>query len=148
MSESLPLHCAGILLIWRFGERNVAMKNFSTVDEYVSALRGDARERLESLRKVIRQAAPQAEEVIHYNMPAFESNGMLVWYAAFRRHVGFYPRASAIAAFKRELASYKTSKGAIQFPIEKDIPSDLVRKIVRFRLQENEQKTRRKKQSA
>jgi uncharacterized protein YdhG (YjbR/CyaY superfamily) len=148
MSESLPLHCTGILLIWRFGERNVAMKKFSTVDEYVSALRGDAREPLESLRKVIRQAAPQAEEVIHYNMPAFESNGMLVWYAAFRRHVGFYPRASAIATFKRELASYKTSKGAIQFPIEKDIPSDLVRKIVRFRLQENEQKTRRKKQSA
>jgi uncharacterized protein YdhG (YjbR/CyaY superfamily) len=130
------------------GEGKIAMKKFRTVDEYVSALRGDARERIESLRKVIRQAAPQAEEVISYNMPAFESSGMLVWYAAFKDHVGFYPRASAIAAFKRELASYKASKGAVQFPIGKGIPSDLVRKIVKFRLQENEQKSRRKKRSA
>jgi uncharacterized protein YdhG (YjbR/CyaY superfamily) len=124
------------------------MKKFRTVDEYISALSGDARERLESLRNAIREAAPQAEEVIHYSMPAFESNGMLVWYAAFKDHVGLYPRASAIAAFKRELASYKTSKGAIQFPMAKDIPADLVRKIVRFRLQENEQKSRRNKQRA
>lgn len=93
------------------------MKQFHTVDEYVSALRGKVGERLESLRAAIRQAAPQAEEVIHYNMPAFRSIGMLVWYAAFKGHIGFYPRASAIAAFKRELASYKTSRGAIQFPM-------------------------------
>lgn len=126
---------------------NEAMRKFSTVDEYVSALRGEARERLESLRKAIKQAAPQAEEVIHYNMPAFRSNGMLVWYAAFKDHIGFYPRASAMTAFKGELASYKTSKGAIQFPIEKCIPAGLVRKIVKFRLQENELKSKGKKQS-
>jgi uncharacterized protein YdhG (YjbR/CyaY superfamily) len=128
-------------------ERSIPMKKFRTVDEYVSTLRGETSERLKSLRKAIRQAAPQAEEVIHYNMPAFRSNGMLVWYAAFKDHVGFYPRASAIAAFKRELAGYKSSKGAIQFPIEKGIPAGLVRKIVKFRLRENEPKTKGKKQS-
>jgi uncharacterized protein YdhG (YjbR/CyaY superfamily) len=120
-------------------ERKRSMKHFHSVEEYLSALPQTEREGLESLRKTIRQAAPQAEEVIHYNMPAFEWNGMLVWYAAFKDHIGFYPRASAIAAFKDELAGYKTSKGAIQFPIEKMIPASLVKKIVKFRVKENEQ---------
>lgn len=115
------------------------MKNFRAVDEYVSALPKTAKIILESLRKTILQAAPQAEEVIHYNMPAFKCNGMLVWYAAFKEHIGFYPRASAIAAFKDDLVGYKTSKGAIQFPIEKAIPAGLVKKIVKFRVKENEQ---------
>jgi uncharacterized protein YdhG (YjbR/CyaY superfamily) len=115
------------------------MKHFHTVDEYLSALPKTARSASESLRKTIRQAAPQAEEVIHYNMPAFKWNGMLVWYAAHKGHIGFYPRASAIAAFKDELAGYKTSKGAIQFPIEKGIPAALVKRIVTFRVKENEQ---------
>jgi uncharacterized protein YdhG (YjbR/CyaY superfamily) len=100
-----------------------------------------ARDGLESLRKTIRQAAPQAEEIIHYNMPALQWNGVLVWYAAFEEHIGFYPRASAIAAFKKELAGYKTSKGAIQFPMDKAIPAALVKKIVKFRIRENEQAT-------
>lgn len=115
------------------------MKSFNTVDEYLSALPKTAREILESLRETIRQAAPQAEEVIHYNMPAFKWNGMLVWYAAFKEHIGFYPRASAMAAFKDELAGYKTSRGAIQFPMGKAIPAGLVKKIVKFRVKENEQ---------
>lgn len=115
------------------------MKRFSTVDEYLSGLPKKVRERCESLRKTIRQAAPQAEEVIHYNMPAFECNGMLVWYAAFKNHIGFYARASAVEAFKDDLAQYKTSKGAIQFPTEKEIPASLVKKMVTFRLKENAQ---------
>lgn len=118
------------------------MKKFQTVEEYLSALPGSVKDTVEGLRKTIRQAAPQAQEAVSYNMPAFECNGMLVWYAAFKRHIGFYPKASAIAAFKRELAGYKTSKGAVQFPIEKPIPADLVRKIVTFRVKENERATR------
>jgi uncharacterized protein YdhG (YjbR/CyaY superfamily) len=115
------------------------MRNFQTVDEYLSALPQAVRSILAGLRKTIRQAAPQAEEIVSYNMPAFEWKGMLVWYAAHKDHIGFYPRASAILAFKDELAGYKTSKGAIQFPMEKGIPTDLVQKIVKFRLKENEQ---------
>ncbi|HYA63817.1 MAG TPA: DUF1801 domain-containing protein [Candidatus Sulfotelmatobacter sp.] len=120
------------------------MKNFHTVDEYFSALPKTVRDTLESLRKAIRQAAPQAEEVIHYNMPAFKWNGMLVWYAAFKEHIGFYPRSSAIVTFKNELAGYETSKGAIRFPIEKGIPAGLVKKIVKFRVKENEQNRRKR----
>ena len=112
---------------------------FHDVDEYVSALPKAAGTALENLRKIIRQAAPKAEEVIHYSMPAFKYNGMLVWYAGFKEHVGFFPRASAIAAFKDELAGYKTSKGAIQFPIKKGIPAGLVKKIVKFRMKENQE---------
>jgi uncharacterized protein YdhG (YjbR/CyaY superfamily) len=94
------------------------------------------------LRTVIRQAAPGAEEVISYNMPAFKWNGMLVWYGAHTEHVGLYPKASAITAFKDELAGYKTSKGAIQFPIKRPIPTALVKKIVKFRLEENARRRR------
>ena len=114
------------------------MTKFQTVDEYLSALSTPARDGVASLRQTIRQAAPKAEETISYNLPAFKWNGMLVWYAAFKEHIGFYPRASAIAAFKGELAGYATSKGAIQFPIAEPIPTGLVRKIVEFRVKENE----------
>lgn len=113
------------------------MKKFSRIDEYMLAQPIDAQKRLKSLRKIIRQAAPQAEEAISYNMPAVKSNGILVWYAAFKKHIGLYPKASAIVAFKRNLAGYETSKGAIRFPLEEPIPSTLVTKIVKFRLREN-----------
>jgi uncharacterized protein YdhG (YjbR/CyaY superfamily) len=113
------------------------MTKFQTVDEYVSALPQPARDAVATLRQAIRQAAPQADEIISYNMPAFRWNGILVWYAAFKNHVGFYPRVSAIAAFKTELAPYKTSKGAIRFPISEPIPISLVKKIVKFRIKEN-----------
>jgi uncharacterized protein YdhG (YjbR/CyaY superfamily) len=115
------------------------MKNFQTVDEYLSALPPKVRSILEGLRRTIRQAAPEAEEVISYNMPAFKWNGVLVWYAAHKEHIGFYPRVSAMVAFKEQLAAYKTSKGAIQFPMGKAIPTSLVKKIVKFRMNENEQ---------
>ena len=115
------------------------------MDEYFSALHTNVRDALEKLRTAIRQAAPEADEVISYNMPAFKSNGMLVWYAAFKKHLGFYPKPSAIVAFKKELAGYTTSKGAIQFPLAKDIPTRLVKKIVKFRLRENEQQKSGKK---
>lgn len=113
------------------------MKKFESVDEYLSALPQQAAESAASLRQIIRQAAPEAEEVISYNMPAFRWNGILVWYAAFRNHIGLYPKASAIAIFQSELAPFKTSKGAIQFPLDRPIPAALVKKIVKFRIKEN-----------
>jgi len=124
------------------------MKHFKTVEEYFSALSKKQRDILVGLRKTIRQTAPQAEEVISYNMPAFKWNGMLVWYAAYKEHIGLYPRPSAIKAFKKELTGYKTSKGAIQFPIEKGVPTNLVKKIVKFRLKENEQEQKAKRRKA
>ena len=110
---------------------------FKTVDEYLSALPNNVRHIVEGLKKTIRQAAPQAEEVISYNIPAFKLNGMLVWYAAYKKHIGFYPTATPIRAFKNELTGYKTSKGAIQFPLDKAIPTALVIKIVKYRVNEN-----------
>lgn len=118
------------------------MKKFKTIDDYLASLPTAASKRLKELRRLIRQAAPQAEEAISYNIPAFKSNGaLLVWYAAFKTHIGFYPRASPIAAFKNELAGYKTSKGAIHFPLDKPIPAAVVKKIVKFRLKENTSKS-------
>lgn len=123
------------------------MKKFSTVDEYLAAQPEDARQRLRSLRAVIQRAAPQAGEVISYNIPAFEWNGKLVWYAGFKNHIGLYPKTSAIEAFKRDLKGYKTSKGAIQFPIEEPIPEALVQAIVRFRVNENREARRPKRKT-
>lgn len=121
------------------------MRHFQSVEEYLASFPKRVRDALGPLRSTIKQAAPDAEEVISYNMPAFKRNGMLVWYGAHKDHIGFYPRASAILAFKKELAGYKTSKGAVQFPVEEAIPASLVKKIVRFRVRENErsQKTTR-----
>jgi uncharacterized protein YdhG (YjbR/CyaY superfamily) len=116
------------------------MKKYASVEEYIAAMPAEARTKLQSLRKAIHQAAPEAEEVISNNMPAFKWNGMLVWYGAHTQHIGLYPKASAMAAFKDDLAAYKTSKGAIQFPIDKPIPAALVKKIVKFRVKENSRK--------
>ncbi len=113
------------------------MKKVHSVDQYISALPQPARDTLASLRQAIRQAAPQAEEGISYNIPAFKCNGMLVWYAAFKNHVGFYPKARAIEVFKTDLAPYKISKGAVQFPLGQPIPLSLVKPIVKFRVREN-----------
>jgi uncharacterized protein YdhG (YjbR/CyaY superfamily) len=123
-------------------EKRQLMKKYDSVEEYIAAMPAEARGKLQSLRKTIRQAAPKAEEVISYNMPAFRHNSMLVWYGAHTQHIGFYPRTSAMAAFRDDLTAYKTSKGAIQFPIDKPIPAALVKKIVKFRLDENARKKR------
>ena len=119
-------------------------KKFKTVDEYLSTLPTQVRPVLEKLRNAIKETLPQAEEVISYNMPAFKSAGsVLVYYAANKAHVGFYPTASPMIIFKEELAPYKTSKGAIQFPYENEIPIALVKEIVKFRVNETlEKKTK------
>ena len=99
---------------------------------------------LDSLRETILQAAPKAEEVISYNMPAFKLKKVLVYYAAHKEHIGFYPTSSPIKFFKDELAKYKTSKGAIQCPIDKRLPTTLIKKIVTFRVQETLEKEKTK----
>ncbi len=100
---------------------------------------------LEEMRETIRQAAPRAEEVISYNIPAFKQNGILVYYAAHKQHIGFYPTSSGIRNFEKELVGYTTSKGAVQFPFNKPIPKTLVKKIVKFRVKENLEKSKKVK---
>jgi uncharacterized protein YdhG (YjbR/CyaY superfamily) len=112
-------------------------KEFKTVDEYIASFPENVQRILQEMRKVIRDAAPKAEEVISYKMPAFKLNGILVWFAAFKNHVGFFPKMSAIDAFKKELSGCEVSKGTIRFPLDKPIPFDLVRKIVKYRIEEN-----------
>ncbi len=109
----------------------------TTIDEYISKCPEDVRPVLVRIRAVIRESAPEAVERISYQMPGFYQNGMLVWFAAHKHHVGFYPTASGIEAFKEELSGYKKSKGAVQFPLEEPMPYDLIRKIVRFKVAEN-----------
>lgn len=85
-------------------------------------------------------AAPQAQETISYGMPGYKLNGYLVGFAAAKRHIGFYPTPSAIAAFQAELADYARSKGAVQFPLDRPLPIDLIQRMVRFRVDENTRK--------
>jgi uncharacterized protein YdhG (YjbR/CyaY superfamily) len=121
---------------------------FNTIDEYHACFPPATLKKLEALRSIIRKAAPQSEEVISYNMPAFRANGVLVYYAAYKEHIGFYPTADPIRVFKEDLLKYKTSKGTIQFPIGKNIPASLVKKIVMFRVSEDLQKAKSKKSKA
>lgn len=111
---------------------------FSSVDEYISIFPADIQKLLSDLRKVIREAAPDAEETISYNMPAYKYYGMLVYFAANRNHIGFYPGSSlVIEVFRKELANYKTSKGAIRIPLDKSLPIGLIKRIVKFRVSFN-----------
>lgn len=116
---------------------NETKKGINTIDEYISQFPNEVQIILQKLRNEIKQAAPEAVEKISYQMPTFYLNGNLVHFAAFKKHIGFYPTPSGIEAFKKELTQYKWSKGAVQFPIDKPIPYDLVRKIVLFRVGDN-----------
>ncbi|MFZ4520557.1 MAG: iron chaperone [Bacteroidales bacterium] len=115
------------------------------IDHYNSHFPEEVRQLLAKVRAAIMQAAPEAKEVISYKMPAFKQNGILVWYAAFTKHIGFYPKSSAIGAFKEELSTYKGGKGSVQFPYDKPMPLDLISRIVKFRIAENQQKVKVKK---
>jgi len=108
-----------------------------TIPEYIAQFPEPVRDMLEELRRVIRESAPEAEEAINWGVPAIRLHGSLVHFAAYKHHIGLYPGPSAIDAFSRELAPYKPSKGTVRFPIDKPIPFDLVRKIVRYRVEEN-----------
>ena len=115
-------------------------KKFKTVDEYFSTFPKNVKNILTQLRKTIKQAAPQAEELISYNMPAFKLNGILVYYAAYNKHIGFYPTSSGIETFKNELSVYKWGKGSIQFPLDQPLPTELITNIVKFRVMRNSEK--------
>jgi uncharacterized protein YdhG (YjbR/CyaY superfamily) len=112
-------------------------RKFKSVDDYIATFPKTVQCILQEFRKAIKEAAPEAEETISYQMPAFKLNGILVWYGAYKNHVGLYPRASAIVAFKDKLSGYKVSKGTVQFPLNEPIPFDLIKEIVRFRVRED-----------
>jgi uncharacterized protein YdhG (YjbR/CyaY superfamily) len=117
------------------------------IDEYIAAFSSDIQEKLEAIRTTIRKAAPLAEEKISYQIPTFALHGNLVHFAAFRKHIGFYPGAAGINAFTKELVAYETGKGSVQFSLGKPIPHALLTRIVKFRVQQNLRKaeTKRKK---
>ena len=115
----------------------IKMPTPSTIDQYIAAFPPDVQQRLQRMRAMIRKAAPDAVEVISYRMPAFKLHGNLVYFAGCKEHIGFYPTPSPIVAFRQELAGYKCSKGAVQFPLDKPLPAALIRKIVKFRVAED-----------
>ena len=108
-----------------------------SIDEYIANFPAHIQEKLEELRATIKKAAPEAEEKISYQMPAFTLNGILVYFAAHTNHIGFYPTSNGVEKFKDELAAYKCTKGTIQFPFDKPIPLDLITSIVIYRSTEN-----------
>ena len=117
-------------------------KGYATIDEYLATVPKKVQGILQELRQAIREAAPEAREAMSWQMPTFKLNGDLVHFAAHKNHIGFYPAPSAIEAFKEELSAYKTSKGAVQFPLDEPLPFDLVKKMVRFRVKENLRKSK------
>jgi uncharacterized protein YdhG (YjbR/CyaY superfamily) len=116
----------------------------ASIDDYISGFPEDVQKKLRDLRTLIRGEAPDAAEKISYKMPTFYLNGNLVHFAAHSRHIGFYPTPSAILKFKRELSRYENAKGSVQFPLEEPLPLELIKRMVRFRVQENVKKRHEK----
>jgi uncharacterized protein YdhG (YjbR/CyaY superfamily) len=117
---------------------------YEDIDTYISVFPEETRKLLEQIRITIRNAAPDAKETISYGMPAFKMKGILVYYAAFKNHIGFFPTSSGIKAFKEELSVFEGGKGSVRFPFDKPIPYDLISRIVKFRVKENLEKTKQK----
>ncbi len=117
------------------------MKPFKpkNTDQYIKSFPLEIQILLQSIRAIIKKSAPKATEEICYNMPAYRQNKVLVYFAACKNHIGFYPTSSPIIVFAKELVNYKTSKGAIQFPFDKPLPKTLITQIVQYRVQEDSQ---------
>lgn len=113
-------------------------------DSYIAAFPTETRKLLEQLRTIIKETAPEAEEKISYGMPGYKLNGMLVYFAGYAKHIGFYPGVACIIAFEDSLSGYKTSKGTVQFPLDKPLPAGLIADMVRFRIEENLQRKKKK----
>ena len=111
-----------------------------TVDEYIGTFPISTQEKLIELRSLIKEIAPEAQERISYQMPAYFLNRILVYFAGYAKHIGFYPGVNAIVAFKDELTSFKTSKGTVQFPLKEPLPVELIKQIILFRVEENSRK--------
>ncbi|WP_083258583.1 DUF1801 domain-containing protein [Cellulosilyticum sp. I15G10I2] len=123
---------------------NIRKISYQSIDEYIAQFPEQVQIILEELRKAIKESAPDAQEKISYQMPTFSLHGNLVHFAAFKKHIGFYPAPTGIEAFKQELSGYKGAKGSVQFPIDKPLPYDLIRKIVKYRAAENIKKAESK----
>jgi len=107
------------------------------IDEYMARFPSEVQALLQRMRATIKKAAPKAEEKISYGIPTFTLDGNLVHYAAYKGHIGFYPGAAGIAAFKKELSAHKGAKGSVQFPLDEPLPLALVSRIVKFRVKQN-----------
>ena len=118
---------------------------FDNIDEYIAVFPENTQKILKQVRTIIRKSAPEAKEIISYGMPAFNLKGNLVFFGAFKNHIGFYPTASGVEAFKKELSLYKGAKGSVQFPLDKPLPFKLISEIVKFRVIENLEKAKTKK---
>ncbi len=112
----------------------------TTIDEYIDSAPKEVQAVLNEIRATIKAAAPEATERIAYGMPTFFLNGNLIHFAAHKNHIGFYPTPSGIEKFKKELSKYEGAKGSVQFPLDKPMPLQLISKIVKFRVEENQQK--------
>lgn len=121
------------------------MKTFTTVDEYIQEFETETQERLNAIRKLILETAPQAIESISYGMPAYKVNKKpLVYFAGYKSHIGFYATPTGHKAFEKELSKYKQGKGSVQFPLKEPLPMNLIKEIVLFRLSENQDKNQKK----
>jgi uncharacterized protein YdhG (YjbR/CyaY superfamily) len=114
------------------------MKN--EIDAYIATFPAATQKQLKNMRAIIKMAAPEAAEVISYGMPAYKQNGMLVYFAGYKAHIGFYPTASGIQHFLPKIQAYKHSKGAVQFPLDQPLPKNLIGEIVAFRITETARK--------
>lgn len=119
--------------------------DINTIDDYISSFPEEKQKILKILRETIRKSAPEAEEKISYQMAAFAYKGILVYFAAQAKHIGFYPGAEAIEIFREELTPYETSKGTVRFPYEKPLPLSLISQIVKFRIITNREKDEQRK---
>lgn len=120
------------------------MKNAPDTDTYIASFPKETQKLLQQIRKAIKEAAPKAEELISYGMPAYKLNGPVVYFAGYEHHIGFYPTGSGIAAFTKEISKYKSSKGAVQFPLDEPIPVTLVKQMVKYKVAENLEKVKAK----
>jgi uncharacterized protein YdhG (YjbR/CyaY superfamily) len=122
----------------------MSRKTPKDIDDYISRYPAEVQQLLQKMRVAIQQAAPKATETISYSIPAFRLEGILVWFAAFKNHIGFYPRTDAIKVFKKELSAYKGAKGSVQFPFDQPLPLALVNRIVKFRVKQNLSRTKKR----
>ena len=111
--------------------------NYQTIDEYISTFPQKVQDILQKLRQTIRESAPNSEETINYQIPTFKLNGNLVHFAAYKNHIGFYPTPSAINEFREQFSEYEMAKGSVKFPLNKPLPIELIKEIVKFRVKEN-----------
>ncbi|MFN8342025.1 MAG: DUF1801 domain-containing protein [Cyclobacteriaceae bacterium] len=112
-------------------------KAATTVEEYIAAAPKEVQKKLSEIRTIIKKAAPKTTEEISYGMPAYRQHSVLVYFGLFKTHIGFFPTGSGVAAFTDQLKGYKTSKGTIQFPLDKPLPKKLITDIVKFRIQDD-----------